>query len=112
MGVQLRVALFGKPNSDSGAVTGTVVDAAEARRIIGDMAERIQPRLKAAAEVAKVLEEDGWDLWMGGFSHLECFHPEVSTRQEAMSRLQKIGVSIDTPGVELIAELDPAPQMG
>jgi hypothetical protein len=85
MKVDIAVLLFGSPEFE-------LQDYKPTEAGIREYAVALTTRLAEVAQVAGKLQADGWALSIKATS-IEATHPDVTTAEEAVSRLARLGVS-------------------
>ena len=92
MSVNVCLPLYGNP--------GRELEGAVRPRDLRELGERLQERLRRAAEALEALQADGWSAHVGEFDVM-LTRPGVSTQEEAERLLRRAGVD---PGEMLIFE--------
>ena len=97
MGVTVCLPLFGNPGQE--LEEGTAVKGQHLR----NLAAELQDRLQKAAETLDKLALAGWSSRMAMFDVI-LLHREVQTRDEAMRRVQALG--IDPEDLMIIEDIE------
>jgi hypothetical protein len=88
MGVSVCLPLFGNPGHE--LEEGAALKSTQLR----ELGITLRERLDKAADVLDKLVAEGWSAQVAMFDAL-LIHPDVQTREEAVRRLQALGINPD-----------------